>query len=79
MREGTVADPRHPGVRPDRFVGPARESDDVQWQRHLANDALDLLRVRQPRNEEAARAGVGEGPAALDDLINQSIVIGLGL
>ncbi len=33
----------------------------------------------QTRHEEAARAGVGEGLAALDYLVDQRIVMGLGL
>ena len=41
--------------------------------------AFDLLRIGQPRDEEAAGAGIGEGLSALDRLVDQRIVVGLGL
>ena len=75
MREGAVADPRDAGIRPHRFVGRARERDDVQRQRYVAHYPLDLLGIGEARDEEAARAGIGERLAAFDDLIDQRVVI----
>ena len=74
-----MADPRDAGLGPDLLVRRAGEGDHVQRQRHLAHDALDLLRVGQARHEEAAGAGIGKGLAALDHLVDQRIVIGLRL
>ena len=79
MRERTVADPRNAGARPNRLVRRAGEGDDVERQRHFADHAFDLFRIGQPRHEEAAGAGIGEGLSALDNLVDQRIVVGLRL
>ena len=54
--------------------GGAGEGDGVEWQGHLADDAFDMLRIGDAGDEEAARAGVGEGLAARDHLVDHLIV-----
>ena len=74
-----MADPRHASFRPDFLFRRSGKSDDVERKRDLADDALDLLGIRESRDEEAARAGIGKCLSALDDLIDQRIVIDLRL
>ncbi len=77
VRERPVTDPRYPGFCPDSFLGRARKRQ--------SRSAAAAPRARPARfgpdqqawNEEAACAGVGESLAALDHLVDQSVVIGL--
>src|SRR4051812_18414706 len=79
VREGAVTDPCDTRISPNLLVRGARERNDVERQRHLAHDPLDLLGVREARHEEAARACLGERLPALDHLVDQSIVVRLRL
>src|SRR6187549_3979060 len=79
MRKWPVADPRDSRVGPLAVRRRAGKGDEVERQRHLANHALDLLRIRQARDEEAAGARIRKGFSTLDDLVDQRIVIGLRL
>src|SRR6185312_4591093 len=69
----------------DARVGPgllfwrSREGDYVERQGHFADYPFDLAAIGEPGYEEAARPRVGECLAALHDLIDQAVVIGLGL
>ena len=71
VRERAVADPRHARARPFRLRRRSGESDDVQRQRHVADDPLDLPRIGEAGHEEAAGPGIGKGLAALDRRIDQ--------
>ena len=68
-----------PARRPVRLGRSAGEGDDVERQRNLPDDPLDLAGIGQAGDEEAARSGVRERLPALDHLIDQRVVIGLRL
>ena len=74
-----MADPCDAGVGPIGLWRRAGEGDQVQRQRHFLDDPLDLPRVGEAGDEEAAGAGVGEGLAALDRLVDQRRVMRLRL
>jgi len=79
VREWTVADACHPGACPFRFGRSAGEGNDVEWQRHFANHAFNVTAIRQARDEESARAGIGERLAALDHPIDERVIVVLVL
>ncbi len=74
-----MADASNAGIRPILLRRRSRESDHIQRQRNLTDDPLDLTRIRQSRNEEAARARIGESLAPFDHAVDQRIVVGLRL
>ena len=79
VRERAMANARNARIRPFLLRRSAGERDEVERQRDLANDSLDVTAVGHPRNEEAARACVGEGLPAADHLVDQRVVVGLRL